>query len=195
MESTVNQELQVRILDEAARLFDEKGIKFTMDDLARSLAMSKKTIYTVFRTKRSIMTATLDRFFAEAYREQKEILKDDSLSTIDQLQRIIGSVPERYAMHDLSQLYTLKDRYPYVYRHWQKCREEYWDVIEQLIKKGIAEGEIRPVSLPILKSMFQHTIEQFFQSDVLIINKIAYKDALSEVADILIEGISVKHDD
>ena len=192
MENVTDGELRVRILDEAARLFDEKGIRFTMDDLARSLAMSKKTIYTVFRTKRSIMTATLDRFFAEAYREQENILKDKSLSTTEQLRRIIGSVPERYAGHDLSQLYTLKDRYPYVYRHWVKCREEYWEAVEVLIERGIDEGVIRPASLPILKSMFQRTIEQFFQSDILIKNKISYKDALSEVADILLDGITVK---
>ena len=152
-----NAELKVRILDEAAKWFDTKGIRFTMDDLARSLAMSKKTIYTVFRTKRSIMTATIDRFFAEAYKEQEEILADTSLTTTEQLRRVIGSVPERYIGHDLSQLYVLKDRYPSVYRHWHNCREEYWNAVEVLIK-----------------------------------NKIAYRDALSEVADILIDGISVK---
>lgn len=191
MKKDVGNELQVRILDEAARLFDEKGIRFTMDDLAHSLGISKKTIYTVFRTKRSIMTATLDRFFAEAYKEQQEILNDDSLSTKDQLRMIMGRVPEHYAGHDLSQLYVLKTRYPVVYRHWHKCREEYWEGVESVVKKGIEQGTIRPVSLPILKSMFQRTIEQFFQSDILISNNIAYKDALSEVADILVDGIAV----
>ena len=192
MGNSVEDELRVRILDEAAKLFDEKSMRFTMDDLARSLAMSKKTIYTVFRTKRSIMTATIDRFFAEAYKEQEEILADTSLTTTEQLRRVIGSVPERYIGHDLSQLYVLKDRYPSVYRHWHNCREEYWNAVEVLIKNGIAEGMIRSVSMPILKSMFQRTVEQFFQSDILIKNKIAYRDALSEVADILIDGISVK---
>ena len=192
MGNSVEDELRVRILDEAAKLFDEKSMRFTMDDLARSLAMSKKTIYTVFRTKRSIMTATIDRFFFFSYKEQEEIRADTSLTTTEQLRRVIGSVPERYIGHDLSQLYVLKDRYPSVYRHWHNCREEYWNAVEVLIKKGIAEGMIRSVSMPILKSMFQRTVEQFFQSDILIKNKIAYRDALSEVADILIDGISVK---
>ena len=66
MKNAAADELRVRILDEAAKLFNEKGIRFTMDDLARSLAMSKKTIYTVFKDKRSIMTETIDRFFDDA---------------------------------------------------------------------------------------------------------------------------------
>ena len=85
MKNAAADELRVRILDEAAKLFDRKGIKFTMDDLARSLAVSKKTIYTVFEDKRSIMTETIDRFFDDALTEEEAILNDDSLGIPDQL--------------------------------------------------------------------------------------------------------------
>ena len=39
--------LQKNILDATLRVFDQKGLKFTMDDLAKELSISKKTIYTV----------------------------------------------------------------------------------------------------------------------------------------------------
>ena len=189
MKNAAHDELRVRILDEAAKLFDSKGIKFTMDDLARSLAVSKKTIYTVFEDKRSIMTETIDRFFDDALAEEEAILNDDSLAIPDQLKAIIGRVPERYTQNDLAQLYVLKEKYPSVYRHWQRCRENYWEGVGLLISRGIEQGEIRPVSLPILKTMFQATIEQFFQDDVLVKNRISYREALAEVASILVDGI------
>ena len=192
MRSAANDELRVRILDEAAKLFDKKGIKFTMDDLAHSLGMSKKTIYTVFEDKRSIMTETIDRFFDEALIEEESILNDDSLSIPEQLRAIIGSVPERYTQNDLTKLYVLKEKYPSIYRHWQRCRESYWEGVAILLRRGIEQGEIRDISLPILKTMFQSTIEQFFQNDVLIQNNIKYRDALAEVAGILVEGIRAK---
>ena len=189
MMENADDELRVRILDEAARQFDKKGIKFTMDDLARALGMSKKTIYTVFEDKRSIMTDTIDRFFDEALVEEERILNDDRLTIVEQLKVIIGSVPERYTQNDLTQLYVLKEKYPSVYRHWQRCRENYWEGVGILIGRGIEQGDIRPVSLPILKTMFQATIEQFFQDDVLVKNHISYRKALSEVASILVDGI------
>jgi AcrR family transcriptional regulator len=189
MKENAGNELRVRILDEAARQFDKKGIKFTMDDLARSLGMSKKTIYTIFEDKRSIMTETIDRFFDDALIEEERILNDDSLTIIEQLKTIIGSVPERYTQNDLTQLYVLKEKYPSVYRHWQRCRENYWEGVGILISRGIEKGDIRPVSLPILRTMFQATIEQFFQDDVLVKNHISYRKALSEVASILVDGI------
>ena len=189
MKANAEDELRVRILDEAARQFDKKGIKFTMDDLARALGMSKKTIYAVFEDKKSIMTETIDRFFDDALIEEEMILNDESLSIIEQLKAIIGSVPERYTQNDLTQLYVLKEKYPSVYRHWQHCRENYWEGVGILIKRGIEKGEIRPVALPILKTMFQATIEQFFQDDVLVKNHISYRRALEEVASILVDGI------
>ena len=189
MASSTNNELRVRILDEAAKWFDTKGTRFTMDDLARSLGMSKKTIYTVFDDKRSIMIETIDRFFDDAIAEEQEILADSSLSLVDKLLLIIGRVPERYSETDLTQLYVLKEKYPAVYRHWQNCRENYWSGAQELLQQGIDEGLIKDVNLPILKTMFQSTIEKFFQDDVLVKNKIAYKDALAEVASIMIQGI------
>ena len=119
MKEDTSQELRVRILDEAARQFDKKGIKFTMDDLAHALGMSKKTIYTVFEDKRSIMTQTIDRFFDDALIEEEMILNDESLTIPDQLKAIIGRVPERYTQNDLAQLYVLKEKYPSVYIHWK----------------------------------------------------------------------------
>lgn len=192
MKPGVNAELRIRILDEAAKLFDKKGIKFTMDDLARSLGMSKKTIYLVFEDKRSIMTQTIDRFFDEAIREEESILNDSSLSVPEQLIAVIGKVPERYTQNDLTQLYVLKEKYPSVYRHWQRCRESYWMGVAEILDRGIRTGVIRPVSLPIFKTMFQATVEQFFQNDVLVKNHISYRDALAEVAGILVNGIVAK---
>jgi len=189
LKSNTENELRVRILDEAARQFDKKGIKFTMDDLARALGMSKKTIYTVFEDKRSIMIDTIDRFFDEALIEEEMILNNEELTIVEQLKTIIGRVPDRYTQNDITQLYVLKEKYPSVYRHWQRCRENYWEGVGLLISRGIEQGEIRPVSLPILKTMFQATIEQFFQDDVLVKNHISYREALAEVASILVDGI------
>lgn len=192
MTTGTNEELKIRILDEAAKWFDSKGTGFTMDDLARSLGMSKKTIYTVFRDKRSIMIETIDRFFDDALEEEKRIIADESLTTVEKLLKVLGRVPERYVHTDLSQLNVLKEKYPSVYKHWRNCRDNYWFGAEALLKQGIEEGSIRPVSPPILKTMFKSTLETFFQRDVLVKNKISYQDALAEVATILVNGIVIK---
>ncbi|MGH3575538.1 MAG: TetR/AcrR family transcriptional regulator [Pseudonocardiaceae bacterium] len=53
------------IVEAAGRLFFAPGVaRVSMDDLARELGMSKKTIYRHFPDRRSLLAAVLDRQFA-----------------------------------------------------------------------------------------------------------------------------------
>lgn len=57
------------IVEAAGRLFFAPGFApVSMDDLARDLGMSKKTIYRHFPDKRSLLAAVLDRLFAAVER-------------------------------------------------------------------------------------------------------------------------------
>lgn len=46
-----DKNLKGNILEATIKAFQKKGLKFTMDDLASLLGISKKTIYTVFPDK------------------------------------------------------------------------------------------------------------------------------------------------
>jgi AcrR family transcriptional regulator len=64
--SAVSNDLRTAVIVEAAsRLFLAPGAgRVSMDDLARELGMSKKTIYRHFPDKHSLLTVVLDRQFA-----------------------------------------------------------------------------------------------------------------------------------
>ena len=47
----MNKELKENIMQGTLQAFNQKGLKFTMDDIAKILGISKKTIYQVFRDK------------------------------------------------------------------------------------------------------------------------------------------------
>ena len=47
----VKAELRKTILNGTMEVFNQKGLKFTMDDIAKQLGISKKTIYKVFNDK------------------------------------------------------------------------------------------------------------------------------------------------
>ena len=49
---------------------------------------------------------------------------------------------------------------------------------------------IRKVSIPIVKVMMEASLEQFFQRDILIRNGLTYQEALTEVVDILMSGMT-----
>ena len=77
--------LQKNILDATLRVFDKKGLKFTMDDLAKELSISKKTIYTVYDDKEALFLAMVDYIFDSIKESEQMILTDPSLSVVEKL--------------------------------------------------------------------------------------------------------------
>lgn len=182
-------ELRETILEGTIQAFNRKGLKFTMDDVAFGLGMSKKTIYTVFKDKNTLISEMVDYCFESIKESERAVLNDGSLDIVEKIRKILGVMPEGYRDVDFKQLYLLKDKYPKIYKKVEMRLENGWENTISLIEQGIAMGRIRPVKIPILKTMLEATLEQFFKRDVLIINKISYQDALDEAVNILVDGI------
>ena len=85
-----------------------------MDDLASLLGISKKTIYTVFPDKNSLVLEMVDYCFSSIKESEQKVLQDLSLDTVGKIRAILGVLPEGYRELDLRQLYQLKERYPEV---------------------------------------------------------------------------------
>lgn len=182
-------EQREKILDATIRVFNRKGLKFTMDDIAAELSMSKKTIYTVFHNKETLFFQMVDYCFDSIKEGEQAILTDTSLKTVDKIRKILGVLPEGYKDIDFRNLYQLKDKYPKIYHKVEERLETRWENTIALFQQAMEEGEIRPVNIIVIKTMLEATIEQFFQRDVLITNGISYGDALQETVDIIVDGI------
>ena len=160
-------------------------------ELATLLGISKKTIYTVFPDKNSLVLEMVDYCFSSIKESEQKVLQDLSLDTVGKIRAILGVLPEGYRELDLRQLYQLKERYPEVYEKVKSRLETGWESTISLLEQGITEGKIRNIQIPILKTMMEATLEQFFQRDVLIQNGISYHEALDEVVSILTDGITI----
>lgn len=185
-------EQKMKVLNATIEVFNEKGLKFTMDDIAVKLGMSKKTIYTIFKDKEALFLEMVGYLFSSVKEGEKRVLEDNSLSTLEKIKAILGVMPDKYQNIDFSKLYSLRDKHPKIYAEVEKQLENGWENTIALLEQGMAEGVIRPIKIPIVKTMFEAVLEQFFSRDVLVINGITYQQALEEVVNILIDGITVR---
>lgn len=185
------QETKKRILEATIAVFRDKGLKFTMDDIAKKINISKKTIYTVFQDKESLFLAMVDHCFDSIKESEEALIGDPTLTTREKLHRVLGVLPEGYKDLEFTHLYVLKEKYPRIYKQVELRLESGWERTIELIEQGVEEGVFRPVHVSVFKVMLEATLEQFFQREVLVKNRISYRDALDEVVDILMDGISV----
>ncbi len=183
--------MKEKILAAAVDAFNEKGLKFTMDDLAKRLSMSKKTLYTVFEDKQELFFAMVDYCFGAIKDAERKVLEDENLDIIEKIQKLIVVLPEQYKEINLRQVYLLREKYPKVYKKVEKRLENDWEPTFALLNRAIAEQRIRPINVYIFKTMVEGTIEQFFQKSVLVDQDISYEQAMDEMASILVKGICV----
>ena len=182
-------EMKEKILEAAIEEFEKKGLKFTMDDIAKNLAISKKTLYAVFQNKEEMMLALADYCFADIKKSEKEILEDPDMDILTKIEKIMVVLPDRYQNIGLQNLYQLSDKYPKIYQRVETYLSTDWDATIGLLEQGMAQGKIRPIKIPILQAMVEGTIQQFFTDNILVENQIGYDDALKEMIHIIISGI------
>lgn len=182
-------DLREQILNATIDEFQDKGLKLTMNDVAKRIHISKKTLYKVFENKEELFLAVVDYTFEEIKRHEKMVLENTELDLLEKIRSLIIVLPERYKNIGLSNLYPLKELYPQVYQRTAQYLENDWDATIALLEQGIREGKLRKMPIPIVKAMVESTIQHFMSSGVLVENGITYEQGLDEMMDIIMDGI------
>lgn len=183
-------ELRDRIIDAVIEEFNDKSLKFTMDDIAKRLGISKRTLYTVVQDKEALFIEAVDCVFAAIKECEREIVEDTSLALIDKLKRLLIVLPQKYKTIDYRQLYELKTKFPRIYAKIENRLETDWEPTFRIMEQAMAEGLIKRIDLTIFQAIFSGTIEYYLSRRALIDSNITYEDALRQMLDILFDGIS-----
>ena len=107
--------MEKRIIEGALRIVARQGVRFTMDELATELGMSKKTIYTVFSDKNELLLAMVDYVFDYIKESEAMVMEDKHLSLLQKIRKILGVMPENYTEFDFTQFYVLREKHPQAY--------------------------------------------------------------------------------
>lgn len=188
----IQMEKKILIIDAALEEFNEKGLKFTMDDIAKRIGISKKTIYKVFTDKETLFNEAVDRCYLLIKECEHEILTDDSLDDLEKLKRVLIVLPDRFKTIDWRRISSLMNVYPEIFNRIINRIDSDWEPTLNLIEKLIEDGRIRNISIPIFRLMTEASIKAFISNPLLIASNISYEQALDDMVDILISGIENK---
>ena len=181
--------LQSQILDSTAEIFSRSGLNFTMQDVAKEMHISKKTIYTAFPSKEELLNAMLDRGFELIHRAKDAILSSD-MPPAEKLRKVMIALPDEFASLDYRQMDHLEEKYPMTAARLAYHLESNWEPVDRLIRQGMEEGWLRKdLDLPILKISFSATLRSFLFSSGLEQNQIPYTQALDRFMDLLMAGM------
>jgi AcrR family transcriptional regulator len=140
----MNEELK-NLLTKVRCLYMKYGIKsVTMDDVARELGISKKTLYQYVNDKNELVQKVVEMEISEKAKDFSK-LNCPGLNAIEEVFEVHKSVLKMLKDYNPSTEYDLRKYYPELYAQVIKVRRErvYNNILSNLIK-GKSEGLYRP---------------------------------------------------
>lgn len=183
--------MKERILEAFVHEAHESGLKFTMDDLAKRLAISKRTLYEHFSSKTLILETLIKRTSDDMIRKTEQIIGNDQLSTLEKIKQSIRVMPQYYEFYDLRILEQLKKYYP---EHWKSVHADLndWPQLRTLIQQGIREGIIVNKNEALIMRLIMDSINLTLDQRFFLDNSVTLEDAIYSIVDILLFGLVEK---
>jgi len=157
-----------RILQGGEELFLSAGIKsVTMDDIARHLGMSKKTIYQFFKDKNELVIALVKKKLQED-EDQMCVIISKSGNVIEEMINMMKCSEEIFSRINPIVIHDMQKYHPDAWKEFQNFKAEVViRTMEDLLNKGIQQGYIRPdIDVKIIARMRVNQVELGFNTTV-----------------------------
>lgn len=186
--------MKQRIVQGTKAELNERGIKFTMDDLARRLKMSKRTLYEHFSSKEDLVGSLMAEAVEEMKGKSDEILCDDTLDIKEKFRRMITLRPTLSKEWPENLAIDIKKSMPGEWEKLQISMNEIWEKIEDLLEEGATRGCFRPVFFPAVRVILRGAFNEYGNYKFLMEHKVTLHEMIDSVLDILMYGIVVQPD-
>lgn len=180
-----------KILAAVAIMIEEKGISFRMDDLAKALTISKRTLYEQFRSKHEIVETILVHGAEEFYRQNENIVKNKSLTVEEVLDRYFKVRSNMYAAFNGESFIEIFLAIPQLQETLKTLFKKDWDLLKHYLIDQQEQGTIaQHVDIDIIIMMLQGAVRRIvFESSNH--HEDIYK-YMPKVISVILQGITNK---
>ncbi|MFN0158723.1 MAG: TetR/AcrR family transcriptional regulator [Bacteroidota bacterium] len=179
-----------RILAHAQERFRHEGFaKISIDDLASSLGMSKKTIYKIFSNKEDIIEQIMNRRMGEIATSIDRIVagSENFSGKLRGLMTFFGSIVGQVGFPMVQDVQRLL---PHLWKKVEEFRaKRIIETFGNLVDQGMREGFIRPdLNKRLFLLAYLNSVQQIMQPAVLAHESFSAREAIQEIIEIFFRG-------
>ncbi len=183
------------IIKSAAEMFVEQGIKAVrMDDIARHIGVSKRTLYEMFGDKEELLYQCLSYYVQERDRRHAE-LGAQAQNVLEAMLLVFGDVMDSAEVSHRLQS-NLRRFYPKVYERLvaERCSRDGLEQFKVALLRGVDEGYFQGVvDFNLAISLLRYSVEGLMlRKDVLLSHNMSTNDALVFLIVNFLRGISTE---
>ncbi|MCO6501159.1 MAG: TetR/AcrR family transcriptional regulator [Vicingus serpentipes] len=183
---------QNQVIEKSQELFFKYGLKsITMDDLAREMAISKKTLYASFNNKQEIINIITIKLIEEHERDCVEIEKNAS-NAIEEILIYVNSVKSIFQQFNYRITYEMKKYYSESWDILKNYKKEFLlQKVKNNLKRGVKEGLYRDnLNVEIISSLRMEQMKIISNSVLFLSTNINKIDVSRELFFQILYGMS-----
>jgi AcrR family transcriptional regulator len=183
-----------RILNYAINKFHAEGFyKTSMDEIAKDLQMSKKTIYKYFQSKEGLLETVAGWLMDESKKHIDSILSSGD-NVVVKFLKVINMYNSKVLKCSEKWFTDLQVHAP---KLWQRIDEfrtsRIYHVLSELVSEGKKEGYINEeIPTCVIVTSYNSTIKSMVNYQFLYENNISVSEAANHAMQILLSGILTK---
>lgn len=184
-------EVREKIVEKAAELYMQFGIRsVTMDDIARDLSISKKTIYQYFKDKRELVN-TICSTHLEIEDKRFAGATEESENSVHELILVSKCLRESMQEMKVNIMNELRKFYPEAWKMYSTFKSGVMkEAIMNVITRGKREGYFREELDPeLIAIMRMEQVESFIMSNLYPKDKYSLTEVQMHLFDHFIHGL------
>jgi AcrR family transcriptional regulator len=185
-------EKEEQILNAALDLFVKFGIRrVTMEDIAKQISISKKTLYKYFESKDAMVEALLKAKLERMEKKFNTVVKDKTLGFEEKIKMLFSFVSMNLKSFNISFVSEIQTSYPVLWERLQDFKSEavhssFGKVMEEGFKQGFVRQDIDPT---VLVDMYSATLRTIMTPSYILSTNYSKTDIYQMIIKIYFRGI------
>lgn len=178
----------IETAEEQFRLYGTKSV--SVEDICDTLKISKKTLYQHFRSKKQLLTETIEFIFNSHFEKMNRILEKE-ISALEKFVLIYRYGIQQMVTYDPAFFHEMKKYHHEAHSQYEKKRKEIvFSNVKGLLEEAQNDGEIRPeVNLTLFCELYLSKMDTILASGDLK-EKYPKKDLLNHLIIYNLRGIA-----
>ncbi len=183
--------IKEKIQKGAEDLFMRYGVRsISMDDIARHLSVSKKTLYQHFADKEDIVTMTCKAHLGRHEHEFKSIQKT-ARNAIEELTQLSVCLKRNVQDMNPSLLFDLQKYHPKAWNVWLNHKNKFIrESVVRNLKQGIEEGYFRPeIDSEVIAAVRLELVQVAFNEEIFPSERFRLPEVQMQIFDHFVFGL------
>lgn len=181
-----------RIIQQAGHLFFQYGVKsISMDEVASSLGISKRTIYENFKDKEDLLLSYLKQICEERKKIVQELM--EQFDNVIEIFLRIMEIHKTISFANVKFYEDIHKYYPRVYAFLKEESRKGNEFFVKFLQKGIGQGVIREnLNLEVVAFLVEESTSVYIRASYIDKLPFSFSELMSTIMINFIRGISTE---